>query len=155
MLKRLTLTFLLAATITAAAWPATANAHSLTSDQVVQAKPTLRVQSSAFGQILFDSRGFALYGFTKDSRARSNCSGACARAWPPYILKGRLRAPAGVKRSLLGTIRRADGRRQVTYAGHPLYFYVGDTKAGQVRCQNVNEFGGLWLVVRPGGRLVR
>lgn len=154
MRTRLTLLILVAVVVLAVALPSTATAHLRAIDSA-QARSTVTVRSSAFGRILFDSRGFALYGFTKDSRGRSNCSGACAAAWPPYILRGSLRAPAGVKRSLLGTIRRADGRRQVTFAGRPLYFYVGDTRAGQVSCQNVFEFGGLWLVVRPGGKLVR
>src|SRR5207245_1065452 len=103
---------------------------------------------------LFDGRGFVLYAFTRD-RGRSSCSGACAKAWPPYLVTGRARAEAGVKSSLLGTTRRPDGKVQVTYAGRPLYYYVGDRKPGQILCQNVNEFGGLWLVVRPNGRLVR
>ena len=120
-----------------------------------QAAPTLTVHSSAYGQVLFDGRGFVLYAFTKDSRLRSACSGACAKAWPPYGLRGALRAGAGVKASLLGTVRRSNGSRQVTYAGRPLYYYVGDTKPRQIRCQNVSEFGGLWLVVRPSGKLVR
>ncbi len=122
---------------------------------VEQARPTLTVRSTRFGRILFDGRGFALYGFTRDPRGRSVCSGDCARAWPPYILRGRLRAGAGTRASLLGTTRRPDGTRQVTYAGRPLYYYVGDRNAGDVFCQNVREFGGLWLVVRPSGRLVR
>ena len=66
-----------------------------------------------------------------------------------------MRAGAGAKRSLLGTLRRADGSRQATYAGRPLYYYVGDRKAGQILCQNVSEFGGLWLVVRASGVPVR
>ncbi len=154
MRTRLTVLILVAVALLAVALPPAATAQPRASDSA-HARPTVTVRSSAFGRILFDSRGFALYGFTKDSRGRSNCSGACAAAWPPYILRGSLRAPAGVKRSLLGTIRRADGRRQVTFAGKPLYFYVGDTRVGQVSCQNVFEFGGLWLVVRPGGKLVR
>jgi predicted lipoprotein with Yx(FWY)xxD motif len=76
-------------------------------------------------------------------------------AWPVYYASGKLRAGAGVRRSLLGTIRRRDGRRQVTYNGWPLYYYIGDRRPGQVTCQNVSEFGGLWLVVRPAGTLVR
>jgi predicted lipoprotein with Yx(FWY)xxD motif len=60
-----------------------------------------------------------------------------------------------VNRSLLGTTKRRDGRRQVTYAGRPLYYYVNDRKPGQILCQNVAEFGGTWLVVRPSGKLVR
>jgi predicted lipoprotein with Yx(FWY)xxD motif len=116
---------------------------------------TVSVHSSRFGRILFDGRGFALYAFTKDLRGRSVCSSACAVAWPPYIVKSPPRAAAGVKSSLLGTTRRSDGRRQVTYGGRPLYYYVGDRSARQILCQNVFEFGGLWLVVRPTGTLVR
>ena len=116
---------------------------------------TVTVNSSRFGKILFDGRGFALYAFTKDPRGRSVCSGACAKVWPPYIVKAPPRADAGVKRSLLGTIRRADGRLQVTFARRPLYYYVGDRAPRQLRCTNVSEFGGLWLVVRPTGIPVR
>src|SRR5712691_6148220 len=82
---------------------------------------TVTVRSSAYGPILFDGRGFALYAFTRDPQGRSVCRGACAAAWPPYLVKGRPRAAAGVKASRLGTTKRADGRLQVTYAGRPLY----------------------------------
>jgi predicted lipoprotein with Yx(FWY)xxD motif len=119
------------------------------------AAPTLTVKSSPFGRVLFDSRGFVLYAFTRDKNGRSACYGACAKAWPVYYAKGTLRAGSGIKRSLIGTTKRRDGRRQVTYAGRPLYYYVGDTKAGRIGCQNVVEFGGTWLIVRPSGRLVR
>ena len=105
---------------------------------------------SRFGTILFDGRGFVLYAFTHDTRGKSTCAGACAKAWPPYLVKGA--APKG---KLLGTTHRADGTTQVTYAGRPLYYYVGDRKPGQILCQNVSEFGGLWLVVRPDGTPVR
>jgi predicted lipoprotein with Yx(FWY)xxD motif len=120
-----------------------------------QAAPTLTVHSSSFGNVLFDGRGFVLYAFTRDPRGRSACSGACAKAWPPYLVRGGVHAGAGVKQSLLGTIRRANGSRQVTYGGRPLYYYVGDKKPRQILCQNVSEFGGLWLIVRPTGKLVR
>jgi predicted lipoprotein with Yx(FWY)xxD motif len=117
--------------------------------------PTLTVRSSAYGPILFDGRGYALYAFTRDPRGgRSTCYGACAKAWPPYVVRGPLAAGAGARRSLLGTVRRRDGSRQVTYAGRPLYYYVDDGRR-QVKCQNVDEFGGLWLVVRGSGKLVR
>jgi predicted lipoprotein with Yx(FWY)xxD motif len=118
------------------------------------ARPTLVANTSAYGRIVWDGRGRVLYAFTADSPRRSVCSGACAAAWPPYIVSGRLRPGNGVRQSLLGTIRRRDGTRQLTYAKRPLYYYVGDAR-GQVRCQNVDEFGGLWLVVRPSGKLVR
>jgi predicted lipoprotein with Yx(FWY)xxD motif len=117
--------------------------------------PTLTVKSSSFGRVLFDGRGFVLYAFTRDKNRRSACYGACAKAWPVYYSKGTLRAGAGVKRSLIGTTRRRDGRRQVTYAGRPLYYYVNDRKPGQILCQDVVEFGGTWLIVRPSGKLVR
>ena len=117
-------------------------------------RSTVTVKTSSFGRILFDGRGFVLYGFTRDPRSRSACSGACARAWPPYIVKSRPRASAGVTAARLGTTKRADGSLQVTYAGRPLYYYVGDRRPGQILCQNVTEFGGVWRVVRPSGRLV-
>ena len=116
---------------------------------------TLTVKSSSYGRALFDGRGYVLYAFTRDARGRSACYGACAKAWPIYYAKGTLRAGSGVNRSLLGTTKRRDGRRQITYAGRPLYYYVGDAKAGQIRCQNAVEYGGTWLIVRPSGKLVR
>jgi predicted lipoprotein with Yx(FWY)xxD motif len=125
------------------------------SPAVAQApRSRVTVKASSFGRILFDGRGYVLYAFTRDSRAKSACSGACARAWPPYIVKSRPRPGAGVVARRLGTTKRADGSLQVTYAGRPLYYYVGDRKPGQIRCQNVTEFGGVWRVVRPSGRLV-
>ena len=116
---------------------------------------TLTLRTSAYGKILFDGGGRALYAFTKDPLGRSVCAGACAKAWPPYVVKARPKVGAGVKPSLLGTTKRADGRIQVTYSGRPLYYYVGDRAPGQILCQNVSEFGGVWLVVRPTGALVR
>jgi predicted lipoprotein with Yx(FWY)xxD motif len=115
---------------------------------------TVQVRHSAYGPVLFSGSGRALYVFTSDRTRRSTCYGACARAWPPFYAHGRLVARGGARRSLLGTTRRRNGRRQVTYRGHPLYFYVGDP-VGQIRCQNVFEFGGTWLVVSPSGRAVR
>jgi len=117
--------------------------------------PTLTVKSSSFGRVLFDARGYVLYAFTRDKSGRSACYGACAKVWPVYYAKGTLHAGTGIKGSLLGTTKRRDGRRQVTYAGRPLYYYVNDRKPGQILCQNVAEFGGTWLIVRPSGKLVR
>jgi predicted lipoprotein with Yx(FWY)xxD motif len=117
-------------------------------------RSTLRAGPSSFGRILFDGRGFALYAFTRDPRGKSVCTGACARAWPPYLVKTRPQAGSGVKARLLGTTKGAGGKLQVTYAGRALYYYVGDRNAGQILCQNVTEFGGVWRVVRPDGRLV-
>lgn len=138
----------------------TALAASLTFAATTPAAPaesrsTVTVHGSSYGSILFDGKGFVLYAFTKDGKGRSNCSGACAKAWPPYIVGGRPRAAAGIKAALLGTTKRSDGRMQGTYAGRPLYYYVGDRQPRQILCQNVTEFGGVWLVVRANGTLVR
>ena len=119
------------------------------------ARPALTTHGSAYGRILFDGNGYALYAFGKDEPGRSRCAGACAKRWPPYIVKVTPRAARGIKSGLLRTIRRGDGSREVTYAGRPLYRYIGDRRPLQVLCQNVNEFGGLWLVVRPNGTVVR
>jgi predicted lipoprotein with Yx(FWY)xxD motif len=127
----------------------------LADDAAAADRSTLTLRSSRYGAALFDSRGFVLYAFTKDARGKSACSGACAAAWPPYVVKQQPRAAAGVTASLLGTTRRADGSLQVTYAGRPLYYYVGDRSPGQILCQNVREYGGLWLLMRANGRLVR
>jgi len=117
-------------------------------------RPSLKLGSSDYGRILFDGRGRALYLFTSDKGTNSRCYGACAAAWPPYLKKTAPTAGRGTRQSLLGTTRRRDGKRQVTYGGHPLYYYVGDRKAGQVLCQNVVEFGGTWLVVSGRGAAV-
>jgi predicted lipoprotein with Yx(FWY)xxD motif len=96
-----------------------------------------------------------LYGFTRDKRGgKSTCYAACAAAWPVYFAKGKVTAMRGVKQSLIGTVRRRSGRLQVTYNGWPLYYYAHEGPR-EVKCQNVNEFGGLWLVVKANGRLVR
>ena len=115
---------------------------------------SVQVRTSAYGPVLFSGSGRALYLFTADGTRRSTCYGACARAWPPFYAKGPAVARGGARRGLLGTTRRRNGRRQVTYAGRPLYFYAGDP-VGQIRCQNVFEFGGTWLVVSPDGSAVR
>jgi predicted lipoprotein with Yx(FWY)xxD motif len=121
-----------------------------------RASATLTVRSTKYGRILSDGRGRALYAFTRDRPGgRSQCYGACAKAWPVYFAGGRLLAGKGVRQPLIGTTRRRDGRRQVTYNGRPLYYYIGDKSPGQVLCQNVDEFGGTWLVLRPSGQLVR
>jgi predicted lipoprotein with Yx(FWY)xxD motif len=120
-----------------------------------QTSAALTAHSSPYGRIVFDGRGFALYTFTKDTAQRSTCAGACAKAWPPYIVAKRPRSGHGIVGSLVGTTVRADGRLQATYAGRPLYYYIRDRKPFQVLCQDVTEFGGRWLVVRPNGKLVR
>jgi predicted lipoprotein with Yx(FWY)xxD motif len=110
----------------------------------------IKAIDSQFGTILGNGRGQAVYYFDKEQSRRSECYGDCARAWPPVLTKGRPVAGKRARRRLLGTTRRRGGKRQVTYRGRPLYYYVDD-RPGLVLCHNVLEFGGLWLVVRPDG----
>jgi predicted lipoprotein with Yx(FWY)xxD motif len=129
---------------------------SLFATSTMAARPdAIGVRSTAYGRILVDGGGYALYAFTKDGRGASRCYSACAQAWPPLIVPRRPRATRGARTSLIGVTRRSDGRLQATYRGRPLYHYVGDRRPGQVLCQNVVEFGGRWLVLRASGQLVR
>jgi predicted lipoprotein with Yx(FWY)xxD motif len=111
----------------------------------------IKVANSRYGRMLFDARGRAIYLFTREPGSKSRCYGQCAVAWPPVYTRGTPRALRGVDADLLGTTKRRGGRRQVTYNGHPLYYYVTDTQPGQITCQDVDEFGGTWLVVDPQG----
>jgi predicted lipoprotein with Yx(FWY)xxD motif len=114
----------------------------------------LELRDSEFGTILVDDQDETLYLFDKESSDASECYGACAEAWPPYLTEGEPQAGKGIDQGLLGTTERDDGTTQVTYNGHPLYYYVDDPR-GQVLCHNVEEFGGLWLVVTPEGNAVQ
>ena len=96
-----------------------------------------------------------LYLFASDRGNTSTCYGPCASAWPPYTVSLAPKAGVGVRSALLGTTHRRDGSLQVTYAGHPRHYSTGDTSPGLITCQNVSEFGGLWLVVTPSGAAVR
>jgi predicted lipoprotein with Yx(FWY)xxD motif len=115
----------------------------------------IKADGSRYGNVLFDGKGRAIYLFTRDAgEGKSRCYGDCARAWPPVMTRGKPRPSAGVDGDKLGTTKRRSGKRQVTYNGHPLYYYVSDTEPGEITCQDVDEFGGIWFVVKPGGRPV-
>ena len=111
----------------------------------------LRTVASQFGRILGDGRGQAFYLFDKEKTKKAECYGACAKAWPPVLTKGKPRAGKGTDASLLGTTTRRDGKLQVTYAGKPLYYYAHEAP-GEVKCHNVNLNGGFWWVVGPDGK---
>ncbi len=112
---------------------------------------TITLGQSEFGSMLFDSKRQAIYIFQRDPKGKTACYGECAEAWPPVYTEGAPEAGPGVKPSLLGTVKRRDGRLQVTYADQPLYFYVNEGP-GEVRCHNVNLNGGLWWVIGPDGK---
>jgi predicted lipoprotein with Yx(FWY)xxD motif len=110
------------------------------------------IGKSPLGRILVDGKGITLYDFVKDKGTTSVCYGACAALWPPLIAKGKPIAGPGVRASLLGTTKRKDGKLEVTYNGHPLYYFVTDHKPGQTTGQGVNQFGGPWWVLSPAGK---
>lgn len=111
---------------------------------------TIEVVDSQYGSVIADGSGEALYLFDRETGSESECYGECAEAWPPVLTSGEPKPGSGAEAALLGTTERKDGEMQVTYAGHPLYYYVDDSP-GTILCQNVDEFGGLWLVVQPDG----
>jgi predicted lipoprotein with Yx(FWY)xxD motif len=109
------------------------------------------VGSSRFGRILVDGRGHTLYLFERDKRTTSTCYGACATYWPPLTTKAKPRAGRGIMAGKLGRTKRRDGRLEVTYNGHPLYTFVADTKRGDTKGQDLDQFGGGWYVLSARG----
>ena len=112
------------------------------------------VARTGLGSVLVDGRGRTLYLFKKDTRSKSACAGQCAAYWPPLVTSGKPLAVTGAKASLLGTIRRADGRLQVTYNHHPLYTFFEDHKKGQTNGEGLDDFGAEWYAVSPAGATV-
>jgi predicted lipoprotein with Yx(FWY)xxD motif len=114
----------------------------------------VKTASGSLGTFLVDSSGRALYLWKADKSSMSTCNGACAQAWPPLTTKSKPKAGGGVKASLLGTSKRSDGTLEVTYAGHPLYYYAGDTGPGMTSGQANTGFGAYWFVVAPTGHAI-
>jgi predicted lipoprotein with Yx(FWY)xxD motif len=106
------------------------------------------------GTFLTGAGGRALYLWVADSKGMSSCSGACAKAWPPLTTKGKPVGTGSVKSSQLGTIKRSDGTEQVTYNGHPLYYFEGDPKSGTTTGQGSDAFGAKWWLVTPAGAAI-
>jgi predicted lipoprotein with Yx(FWY)xxD motif len=109
------------------------------------------LRGTRLGQTLVDGQGRTLYLFEADMASKSNCDGACTSAWPPYLSKGAPKAGTGVPGGLLSTTPRDGGGAQVTYHGHPLYYYVGDNGPGDTAGQGLDQFGAKWFVVAPNG----
>jgi len=119
------------------------------------AASTLSTTTSSLGTFLVDAKGRTLYLWNADKGSMSTCTGACAQAWPPLTTTGTPKASGAVKSSLLGTTKRSDGSREVTYAGHPLYTFAGDTQPGQTTGEGSNGFGAPWWVVSPAGKALK
>src|SRR4051812_37030148 len=115
------------------------------------ATTNVQTAQTSLGSVLVDGRGRTLYLFEKDTNNASKCTGSCVSIWPPLTTTGTPQAMGAAQASLIGAVRRADGAMQVTYHGHPLYLYVGDSKAGDVRGQGLNQFGAVWDAVGPAG----
>jgi predicted lipoprotein with Yx(FWY)xxD motif len=132
---------------TAAAAPTSAS--STTSAAPAAAAITIGTTQGKDGTYLTGTNGRAIYLWVADSGGKSACSGACAHAWPP--VEGTPSAGAGVTASDLATITRSDGSKQVTYNGHPLYYFIADTSKGDTKGQGTNGFGAKWWLVAPSG----
>jgi predicted lipoprotein with Yx(FWY)xxD motif len=119
---------------------------------------SLTLRHTRLGEILVAPNGFTLYEFARDSARTDNCQKirGCIAFWPPLVSSsGAPTAGPGVDTHLLGTIRLANGTRQVTYAGHPLYMYAGDSGPGQTGYVGVNASGGFWYAINARGAAVR
>jgi predicted lipoprotein with Yx(FWY)xxD motif len=119
-----------------------------------KAGSTVQVRSGRLGRYLVDGRGFSLYLFEKDKGTTSACYGSCASYWPPYLTTSKPRLGKGLGSAKAGTVRRRDGKLQVTYGGHPLYLFALDKRAGQTRGQALKQFGAEWYVLSPAGRKI-
>jgi predicted lipoprotein with Yx(FWY)xxD motif len=127
---------------------------ALTAAQPSARTTTVTTARTGLGRIVADGRGRSLYLFEKDRHGRSACSGVCATYWPPLLTGGRTVALKGANAALLGSIQRGDGSRQVTYAGHPLYLFSGDTGRGRTNGEGLRDFGAGWYVLMPSGKKI-
>jgi predicted lipoprotein with Yx(FWY)xxD motif len=108
-------------------------------------------KATGVGTVVVNSAGRTLYLFSPDKQKKVTCTGTCARYWPPLYVSGKPAAGAGIKASLLGTIKAPNGKTQVTYNHWPLYTFAGDSKAGQANGQGVVAFGGSWFALNVAG----
>jgi len=138
----------------AAATPAASPASSTTSTAASAAGITIKTATGSAGTYLVGPNGKAIYLWAADTGDKSSCSGACATAWPPVTTTGKPTAGAGVNAADLGTTTRSDGSEEVTYKGHPLYYFIADTSAGSTKGQGTNGFGAKWWLVAPSGTAI-
>jgi len=119
-----------------------------------QSSATVSLRQTDLGRILVSAKGRTLYLFMKDVNGKSACGGSCVTYWPPLVKTGKLTVGPGLKRALIGTTKRSDGRLQVTYNKHPLYTFALDRSAGQTKGQGSSNFGAKWYAVSAKGRAV-
>ena len=115
---------------------------------------SVKLASTKLGKVLVDAQGRTLYLFEADKGAMSACGGACASVWPPLTITGKPTAGSGITASKLGTTKRSDGSTEVTYNGHPLYTYAGDSGPGQTAGQGIDGFGAEWYVLSAAGNKI-
>jgi predicted lipoprotein with Yx(FWY)xxD motif len=153
MQSKLTLTGAIAAlTLLAGCGGSTGGSTAGTTPTPAATGATIAVATNTkLGQILVDGAGKTVYLFVADKGTTSACYTSCAAIWPPVLTTGAPQAGSGAQSSLLGTTARTDGTTEVTYAGHPLYYFVQDQAAGDTMGQGINGFGGLWWVMSPAG----
>lgn len=130
--------------------PTSAAGTTTSSSPAAAAGTAVTTGDSEYGVMLFDQRNQAIYLFDAESDGTPACYDECAADWPPVLTEGTPQAAGQIQDGLLGTVQRTDGTTQVTYGGHPLYFYAHEDP-GQVLCHDVDEYGGTWLVVTPEG----
>jgi predicted lipoprotein with Yx(FWY)xxD motif len=125
---------------------------SLANSSAQSVAATVAIARTKLGLILVDGKGRTLYDFVKDKGSMSACYDACAALWPPLFTSSKPHAGHGVRVALLGTTKRHDGKLEVTYNHHPLYYYVADSKPGQTTGQGLNQFGAPWWVLNAAGK---
>jgi predicted lipoprotein with Yx(FWY)xxD motif len=163
-MKRMYLLLPLAASAAALVVAGCGGGGSKSTSSSVKAKPSkpapsapaaaVDLRASSLGRILVNSQGRTLYLFLKDRGPRSTCSGACAASWPPVTTTAAATGGTGIVKAKLGTTARSDGTKQITYNGHPLYTYAGDSATGQMNGEGLNQFGAEWYVLSPAGQKV-
>jgi len=152
----MTLSLVALAALTAAGCGGGAGSTATSPTASASAGPSeiVRVQSSGLGKMLVDAQGRTLYLFKADSRGVSACDGACAAAWPPLLAHGSAGVASGLDMSLVSTIHRPGGARQLTYNGHPLYLFAEDRNPGDINGEGVDAFGAPWYAVSPAGNQI-
>jgi predicted lipoprotein with Yx(FWY)xxD motif len=153
MKRKITL-FIAVAALSAAALVAAVLGDTSSASAQASKGTLVALGKTPLGRVLVDARGRTLYLFENDKHGKSACYGACAAYWPPLLSTAKPRPRKGVRASLLGLTKRTDGKRQVTYAGHPLYTFVDDKKAGQTSGEGLTDFGAAWDAVAASGRAV-